>query len=122
MQRNVYIDGRLRNWAEWKVGGSGYRGIDFESGGSDIIRVFIDYTADQDDACLEIDLAIATLPPDLKRVIFAFYTWEGGLSMVVDKLRITRATVHRRLCHADIRLDDYLTQRRARAKEIERRI
>lgn len=118
MQRNVYIDGRLREWAEWKVGDGVYRGIDFAGGGSDMPRCRIDYTPDQDMACLNIDLAIATLPLDLRRVVVGFYTWEGGLSMVVDKLRITRATVHRRLCHADIRLDEYLTRKQAREKEL----
>ena len=122
MQRNVYIDGRLTDWAEWKVGDSGYRGISFESDGCDAPRTYIDYTPDQDEACLEMDLAIAKLPPELKRTVIAVYTWQGGMSVVTQRLSVTRATIHRRLCNADIRLDDCIATRRELAKKYQRRV
>ncbi|ETF00941.1 hypothetical protein W822_20065 [Advenella kashmirensis W13003] len=122
MQRINYIDGRLIEWAEWRVGGSGYRGIDFESEGNETPRAFVDYTADQDQACMEMDLAIASLPPELKKTVVAVYTWEGGLMMVTHRLRVTRATIHRRLCQADLRLDDYLAGRRFVVREIGKEI
>lgn len=118
MNRNQYIDARLQDWAQWKCSGGigAYRGIDFSKEYND--GAFIDYTADQEDACLEMDMAIACLPLDLKRTVVAVYTWDGGLDVVVAKLRITRQTIHRRLCHADLRIDDFLIARRDREKQI----
>lgn len=118
MNRNQYIDARLQDWAQWKCSGGigSYRGIDFSKGYNN--RAFIDYTADQEDACLEMDMAIACLPLDLKRTVVAVYTWDGGLDVVVAKLRVTRQAIHRRLCHADLRIDDFLIARREREKQI----
>ena len=118
MNRNQYIDARLQDWAQWKgCGGIGvYRGIDFSK---EYNRgAYVDYTPDQEDACLEIDMAIASLPIDLKRTVVAVYTWDGGLDVVVAKLRVTRQTIHRRLCHADLRIDDFIISRREREKQI----
>lgn len=122
MQRNSYIDARLTDWAQWRLSDGDYRGINYVEREVDCPRSHLEYSPDQFEACLEMDMAIATLPVELKETVVASYTWQGGVSVVIAKLRVTRATVHRRLCHADIRLDDYITQRQARAREIERRI
>lgn len=117
MNRNKYIDERLQAWAQWKcIGAGGYRGIDFskEYDGP----AFVDYTPSLEFECIETDMAIASLPMDLKRMVVAVYTWDGGLDVVVSKLGVTRQTIHRRLCHADVRIDEFLTARQERGKQI----
>ena len=114
MKRDFYIDQRLQHWAHWRLVSSGgrYQGISFEyEPRSYVTGVFYDNTADDEIKGLEMDRAIASLPKELSKTVVAFYTWEGGLEQVVRDFKVTRATIHRRLCNADIRLLDYLNQK-----------
>lgn len=106
MKRIEWIDGRLRGWATWRLCGSaGYRSpsFEYEERSTATMGSFeIGVEAERD--ALEMDQAVAALPEDLRRVVIAYYLWEGGMAVIENKLGVTRATVHRRLCHADLRL------------------
>lgn len=111
MKRDLYIDRRLQHWAAWRlIGTTGrYNGIEFEySEGRACSSWCYSDTADDEIRGLEMDRAIASLPAELSKTVVAVYTWEGGLEKVIRDFKVTRATIHRRLCHADIRLLDYL--------------
>ncbi|GEM_PF-7099789 len=111
MQRIKWVDQRLEEWALWSVGAGQYRCIDYgRAAAGDAVNA-IELTAEQQASCVEIDQAIARLPTELKDVVFAFYMWGGGMSQITEKLRVTRATVHRRLCHVDIRIVEWFEVR-----------
>ena len=113
MQRIKWIDVRLQMWAEWRAGSCGYRSPDYEyDGDSGRVGSVVEINASQEADAMEIDAAVAQLPDDLKRTVIAHYTWDGGIDRMVDKLKVTRATIHRRLCHADIRISDWLDWKR----------
>jgi len=114
MQRIRHIDERLQAWAEWRMASSGgYRSpsFDFEDrrytddpgGGS-----YVTFSLEQEANALVIDRAVAALPRELAKTVVAAYTWEGGMEIISARLGVTRATVHRRLCNADIRIDGWL--------------
>lgn len=118
VQRIKHIDEKLQAWAEWRISGSsGYRSPSYSgvkvSYTADSVNSHITVGLEQEALALVIDQAVAALPKDLSKTVIAFYTWEGGMSVVSKKLCLTRATVHRRLCHADIRIDDWLLTRKA---------
>ncbi|AZW31515.1 hypothetical protein CS343_15220 [Bordetella bronchiseptica] len=71
-----------------------------------------------DASALDTDRAVAALPPEVKRTVIAAYRWEGGQQAIADKLGITRATLHRRLCHADRRIAEWFETKRQRAADI----
>lgn len=111
VQRIKRIDQALKDWAYWRVAASGgYRSPSFEFHGNG--HVFGDQvvviSADQERAALLMDRAVSALPGELKKTVVAAYTWQGGVDVICEKLRVTRATVHRRLCHSDLRIDDWL--------------
>ncbi|GAB2913826.1 hypothetical protein [Paralcaligenes ginsengisoli] len=109
MQRIKWIDQRLEGWALWRLASDGYTSPSFEYiEGSTIRHNFIEISAAMEADAMMIDQAIAALPNDLSTVVVAFYTWGGGVSQITEKLAVTRATVHRRLCHADIRIASWL--------------
>lgn len=120
MKRIEYIDERLQQWAEWLIASSSgiYRGISFEQTGTAGYRPSTNIEDALDKNCMEMDMAVAALPVDLKKLVIAVYLWEGGLDHAVRFFRVTRATVHRRLCQADIRIQQYLEVKQQRAKDI----
>lgn len=118
MQRIKWVDERLQQWAHWRMAGDGgYRSPSFtETSGqytSDPYNSYVEFSAEQEAKALEMDGALAALPDDLRRVVIAYYTWQGGMATMAEKLRVTRATIHRRLCHADIRIVAWLEARSA---------
>lgn len=124
MERIGWVDQRLKEWASWVESGGGGYGCPAVY---DENRV--DQTADVraglrntdpavDASALDTDRAVAALPPDVKRTVIAAYRWEGGQQAIADKLGITRATLHRRLCHADRRIAEWFETRRQRAADI----
>lgn len=120
MQRIGWIDHGLACWAEWVAGGAmgngRYCSPAFDpqrvAQTDDVRRGLGAPDPGVDAASLEMDRAIASLPPELKRAVIAAYTWDGNLETISQKLSITRATLHRRLCHADLRIDEWFVQRR----------
>ena len=115
MQRIKWVDQRLEQWAQCRMASpGGYSSPSFEyvepstDGQSSHIEISAETAADAQ----SMDMAIAALPGDLSGCVVAYYTWGGGLSQITEKLGVTRATVHRRLCHADIRLAAWLDARR----------
>lgn len=116
MQRIKWVDERLQQWAHWRLaGGGGYKSPSFsEASGrytGDPYNSYVEFSAEQESKALEMDGALAALPKELGRVVIAYYTWQGGMTTLAEKLRITRATIHRRLCHADIRIVAWLDAR-----------
>ncbi|MFC3340026.1 sigma-70 family RNA polymerase sigma factor [Paracandidimonas soli] len=113
MQRIKWIDMRLQAWAQWRAGSCGYRSPNYEyDGDAPKAGSVVEFNAEQEADAMEIDAAVAQLPEDLRKTVVAHYTWEGGMDQVAEKLRVTRATIHRRLCHADIRISDWLDWKR----------
>lgn len=113
MPRIKWVDDRLEEWALWRAGAGLYRSISYAREISGDATQLVEMNANQEAECVETDMAVASLPDELKLAVIAFYTWEGGLGVVSEKLRVTRATVHRRLCHADIRIVDWFELRRS---------
>lgn len=126
MQRIKWVDQKLKAWAEWRVAASGgycspaYHDISGSDRG-DPVSTFVEFSIEQEAEAMRIDAALASLPRPLSDTVVASYTWEGGLSVVTSKLRITRATVHRRLCHADIRIAAWFDAQQAMSKNAVRR-
>lgn len=124
MQRIKWIHKRLGDWAMWRMSGSG--GYTSPSYDLDRVDQSADYhlgiealiDAEFESNAVDMDQAIASLPDELKRTVVAVYTWAGGMDVVVSKLRVTRATVHRRLCNADIRIVEWFNTRAARVASV----
>lgn len=119
MQRIKHIDQALQLWAEWRMAASGgYRSPSFEfrDNGYQFGAKVVEMNAEMERHGLLIDQAVAQLPRELSRTVVAHYTWEGGMEIVAAKLKVTRATVHRRLCHADIRIQGWLEYQQAKSR------
>lgn len=112
MPRIKWVDDRLEEWAMWREGAGLYRSISYDRDVSGDAFRLVELSAQQESDCVEIDMAVASLPSELKQAVFAFYTWQGGIGVITEKLRVTRATIHRRLCHADLRIVEWLRIRR----------
>lgn len=122
MQRIQWIDKRLEEWALWRLAADGYSSPSFEyvesSGGP---GGFVEMSAAMEASAMAIDQAIGVLPVELRGVVVAFYTWGGGPTQIAEKFHITRATIHRRLCHADIRIAAWLDAQKALKESTARR-
>lgn len=127
MQRITWIDSRLTDWAMWRLTGSSQVGR-YSCPAFNVARVsqtddvkaglrHFDHWDDQ--AALLTDQAVAALPKELKQAVEMSYVYEGGAELAARKLGVTRATLHRRLCHADIRIADWFD---TRLKKNEKRI
>lgn len=124
MQRIEYIHHLLEAWAIWHLTGidrpGGYSLPVYNVGRvsqTDDVRAGlrrIDYS--QDCESLLTDQAIASLPDQLKVTVKMFYTYGGSQVDLVKKLHITRATLHARLCQADLRMFEWLENKRCRKK------
>ena len=126
MQRIKWVDERLQQWAEWRLASSGgYRSPAYHECSirytDDPANSYIEFSAEQESLALQIDGALASLPDDLRKAVIAYYTWEGGMSTIIEKLRVTRATVHRRLCHADIRIASWIDAKAAMEQAMRKR-
>ncbi|MGE4370944.1 MAG: hypothetical protein AB7E12_14840 [Burkholderiaceae bacterium] len=123
VRRIPAIQARLDRWAMWRQGGYG-----IGAGGS-ILGYLVDLAAGKrvhdDDAppsslvpvdnieCAITDDAVNTLPPDLRQAVVAWHcASHGTLDEVAGRLGVVRGTLHRRLCHADSRIQDWLRERR----------
>ncbi|KGP00559.1 hypothetical protein JT27_15700 [Alcaligenes faecalis] len=111
MPRIKWVDDRLEEWAMWREGAGLYRSISYDREVSGDAVGLVELSAEQEAGCVEIDMAVAKLPAELKQAVFAFYTWQGGMGVITEKLRVTRATIHRRLCHADLRIVEWFDAR-----------
>ncbi|WP_454674854.1 hypothetical protein [Achromobacter pestifer] len=124
MERIAWVDQRLTDWARW---------LDSGGGGYGCPAVYdenrVEQTADVraglrntdpalDLSALDTDCAVAALPADVKRTVIAAYRGEGGQQTIAERLGITRATLHRRLCHADRRIDEWFEMKKQRAADI----
>lgn len=116
MQRIDWVDSRLVSWSLWRLTGTskvgGYSSPAYNPqrvAQTDDVRAGSRSFSPTEDGCaLEMDRAIASLPDVLKQTVKLSYTYDGGTELVALRLKITRATLHRRLCQADIRLADLL--------------
>ena len=115
MQRIEWVAARLDDWAVWRITGQtrtgGYASpaynVERVSQTDDVRAGMRRFDPGEDCAALEVDQAIASLPEELYRTVLMFYTYDGGTDLVALRLRITRATLHRRLCQADIRIAEW---------------
>ncbi|NYT76541.1 hypothetical protein H0A71_06020 [Alcaligenaceae bacterium] len=124
MRRIDWVDKLLHEWAAWRLAGSGgYFGSayhDYDRVDNNPVAAVVEFSIEQEAAAMRIDGALASLPAELSDTVVAVYTWEGGMGVVTAKLRVTRATVHRRLCNADIRISAWLETQRVIAQNTER--
>ena len=119
MQRISWIDSRLLSWALWRLTGTsrvgGYSCPAYNpqrvAQTDDVRAGSRSFSPLEDSAAYQMDRAIAALPDELRRTVILFYTYDGGVELVALRLKITRATLHRRLCLSDIRLADLLDNR-----------
>ena len=124
MIRIKWVDDRLQAWASWVQGAGAVSGSTF---------LFDPSRVDQTDdvrsglrntdpafnaAALETDQAVARLPSDLKRTVCRAYLDEGGMQLIAERLGVTRATLHRRLCQADRRLAEWFDMKKERVEHI----
>ena len=117
MTRIEWVDMALRGWAVWRLASpGGYRSPSFDRDpGEGKLTSYVEITADQESDALRMDAAVAQLPKDLRDTVVAHYTWEGGIEQITRLLHVTRATVHRRLCQADIRISTWLSDQAQRS-------
>lgn len=123
-RRNPEIQVRLDRWALWRTSGSG------GSGGS-WLAYLVDLAAGRrvhDDGqsyaavvpcdeieCSRTDEAVKALPLDLRQAVSAWHcATSGTLEEVARRLGVVRGTLHRRLCQADLRIAEFLVDRRNR--------
>ena len=112
MQRNEWVHARLNEWAVWRItglartGGYACPAYNIERvGQTDDVRAGMRrFDPLEDCTALDTDRAIASLPDTLQKTVVWSYTYDGGKDLVALRLHITRATLHSRLCHADIRI------------------
>ena len=113
MQRIEWMNAMLASWAVWRLTGStkigGYSCPAYNPqrvAQTDDVRAGMarSFTPTEDSDALSTDRAVAALPGELKKTVILAYTYDGGIEQVSLRLKITRATLHRRLCQADIRL------------------
>ncbi|ANN78919.1 hypothetical protein BAU07_18950 [Bordetella flabilis] len=127
MQRIEWVHRRFEQWALWAHGTGGAYGAAAmfnvnRVDQTDDVRAGMRNTDPAFNAeALETDRAVAQLPDDLKRAVIGAYVWEGGMQVVAEKLKCTRATLHRRLCCADRRVIEWIDARRAREAELRKR-
>lgn len=124
MKRIKWIDQRLEQWAHCRLaspGGYSSPAFEYVEPSTDGRPAFAEISAEMESDAQDMDMAIAALPGDLRSCVVAYYTWGGGMSQITEKLLVTRATVHRRLCHADIRLVAWLDGRKERQAQLQAR-
>lgn len=119
MQRIEWIVARLNDWAIWRITGltriGGYScpvyNVGRVSQTADVRAGMRRFDPAEDASALETDRAIASLPSDLNATVVFAYTYDGGPELTAKRLGITRATLHRRLCQADIRMAEWFELR-----------
>ncbi len=126
MQRIEWIHARLLTWGEWRVHGSVRSGgyvcplgsmaerVGRTDGGG---RMYSLIQLAGDTEVLQIDRAVAVLPEEMRRTVILAYSFEGGNDLVAQRLRITRATLHTRLCQADLRIRDWFQAHTAKCDQ-----
>lgn len=117
MERIEWVHLRFERWARWSMAGIGVGCADFSIDRVDGVRP-ADVAVDAD--AMETDRAIAQLPVELKNAVKAAYWWEGSVESIAQKLRISRRTLHNRLCHADRRVRDWIEAREQRSADLKR--
>lgn len=115
MQRIEWVAARLNDWALWRLTGlkriGGYcspvYNIARVSQTDDVRAGMRRFDPTEDASALDTDRAIASLPTELKRAVLFSYTHDGGIDLAARRLGVTRATLHRRLCQADVRIAEW---------------
>lgn len=126
MRRIEWVAARLKEWAAWRVSGSVARGGYVCPLGN--LKEWVGQTGDvrpgqhgslqyEDTEVLSTDRAVASLPEELRRTVILAYCFEGGNDLVCVRLGITGRTLHNRLCHADVRIQEWFTQRKINGSE-----
>lgn len=120
MQRLEWVAAKLDEWAIWRLTGSTRVGsyscpaynIERVSQTDDVRAGMRRFDPTEDASALETDQAIASLPYELKAAVLYSYTYDGGIDLTAKRLGITRATLHRRLCQADLRIAEWFDSKK----------
>lgn len=119
VKRIEYIKQRLERWQSWFFSPSGRPW----GGGWMIERVdcAVQFGECGPEICEEAiitDQAVGALPPPLKKTVKFVYLDNLGNSMEghAQQLGVSRDALHKRLCHADLRIDIWLGERQQAAE------
>lgn len=102
----TYIDGRLRDWAMWKLGagGRGYDLADTPCVGDSPLS----YVPLNDLECAQLDACICALQPLLRQAVEEMYLRLGTTEQAAAKCRCGRMTLWRRITDAHNLILGYL--------------
>lgn len=118
MKRNQYLDDRLHRWALWVFTAPGGARPSVYVERVDCAVQWGTLTPPINDEAIVTDQAVAALPPALKAAVRASYLDGIGNSKagIARRLRISERTLHTRLCHADLRIEQWLDARNAKSR------
>jgi DNA-directed RNA polymerase specialized sigma24 family protein len=118
MQRSSYWHERLNRWALWVFTAPGGSRPSIYLERVDCAVQWGTLTPEINDEAILTDQAVAALPPQLKAAVRASYLDGIGNSRagIACRLHISERTLHNRLCHADLRLDQWHEARDAKAQ------
>ena len=120
MPQIKWVHDRLMTWSVWRIAGSVTHGgyacplgnLEERVGRSGDVRPGLHSLLQFGDTdVLLTDRAVAGLPDELRKAVTIAYCYEGGMDLAARKLRITRATLHNRVCNAHARISDWFDQR-----------
>lgn len=119
MQRIEWVAVMLDQWALWRLTGSTRMGgyscpaynIERVSQTDDVRAGMRRFDPTEDASALKTDQAIASLPRELKAAVLYTYAYDGGAELTAQRLGVTRATLHRRLCQADLRIAQWFDEK-----------
>lgn len=114
-KRIEHIKIRLEHWQQWyfSPGGKSTRSVYVER--VDCSQHFGFVGPEINEEAIVTDQAVAALPKPLNKTLRFVYLDNVGNSMEghARRLAITRDALHKRLCHADLRIDIWLEARTA---------
>jgi len=125
MQRDPYWKGRLERWQLWVFTAPGGAPPVVYRERIDCANVYGTLTPAINDEAIVTDELVAQLPGQIKAAVKAVYLDGVGNSQegIAARLRISKRTLHERLCFADLRLDQALQAReQSRRRQPEQRI
>ena len=116
-----WVHERLMTWSVWRVSGGGSHtgyscplgNLDQRVGRSSDVRPGLHSMLQFGDMdVLLTDRAVAALPLEFRRAVEMVYCYDGGMDLAAQKLRVSRSTLHNRVCNSHVRIADWFDQRK----------
>lgn len=121
MPQIKWVHERLVTWSVWRISGGGTRSgyacplgnLEERVGRSGDVRPGLHSMLQFGDTdVLLTDRAVAGLPDELRKAVTMAYCYDGGMDLAAQKLRVTRSTLHNRVCNAHMRIAEWFDQRK----------